>query len=1140
MAAISLATPYSQNFDTLANAGSNLVWTNDTTIDGWYASLTSYLFSAGTSTTGALYSFGSANSPDRALGSIGSNSTNNIFYGVRFINDTNATISALDIGYVGEQWRNGGNTVPHKLDFQYQIAATSLTAGSWINFDALDFTGPIATATAGALDGNAAANRQSLSGSLTGLNLAPGEEIWFRWLDPNDSGNDHGLAIDDFSIETGDSITPPGITVTETGSTEVNEAGETSDTYAIALATVPTAPVEITITADDQTLISLDGVNFFQSGTLSLTDTAPATITVRAINDTTIEGPHTSTIAHTLTSNDPEYASLTIPNVVVDVIDNDVALSFTKIHQIQGSGNSFNPAFGGVQTIEAIVVGDFQRSGTVANLRGFYVQEEDSDADSDALTSEGLFIFDDSFGVDVKPGDKVRITGSVAEFTSGSSSLTQLNNISNVTIVSSDNALPTAAIADFPVANPAGLEALEGMRVTIPQTLTVTEHFQLGRFGQVVLSSNGPTNQPGTDGRIDQYTQFNAPSAAGYAAYLAEIAQRRIVLDDGQTIQNPDPVILARGGNPLTASNTLRGGDTITSLTGVLDDRFGATNLGNYRLQPTGPVDFQPANPRPETAPNVGGSLKVASFNLLNYFNGDGLGGGFPTPRGAESAAEFQRQRDKTIAAILGLDADVVGLIELENDGYGANSAIQDLVNGLNAVAGAGTYAFVDPGTPQLGSDQIAVGLIYKPAKVEPVGNAVTVPDGFGQAAFDADNRKPLAQTFRELATNGNFTAVINHLKSKGSSAGKPGDEDQGDGQSLSNGTRTRAAQDLTAWLATNPTGTADPDYLIMGDINAYALEDPIRAIEAAGYTNLVNNSSYSFVFDGQWGSLDHALANGSLVGQVTGAAKWHINADEPTVLDYNTNFKSANQINSFYAPDAFRSSDHDPVLVGLNLTPTNTTPTPINGTRRADTLIGTAGDDIINGGDGNDSLSGEAGNDLLNGDRGSDQLDGGLGNDTLNGGSGTDTLRGGDGDDTLNGNENVDLLEGGSGDDTLSGDAGGDSLNGGAGNDLLNGGGGNDTLTGGLGNDTLTGGVGVDRFVVAAGDGTDTISDFSRRRETIGLAGGLSFADLTISPGTGANSSDTLIQLSSSGEVLAILTGVSSNLITAANFVVV
>lgn len=757
----------------------------------------------------------------------------------------------------------------------------------------------------------------------------------------------------------------PGFVISESGdNTEVNEEGETTDTYAIALRTNPSSPVSIQIAADDQTEVSSDGVNFGSTATVNLSDTTPVTITVRALNDTTVEGPHSSSITHTIDTTDPDYSTLTLPDLEVDILDNDVSLSLTKVHEIQGTGTTSTLA-GNTVTIEAVVVGDFQRVGSTFNLRGFYVQEEDADADSNPLTSEGLFIFDDAFGTDVALGDTVRITGTVGEFTSGSSSLTQLGNITNVTVVSANNALPTAKTLNFPVVSPADLEASEGMRVTIPTTLTVTEHFQLGRFGQVVLSSDGASNQAGTDGRLEQYTQFNSPSVEGYAAYLEDIAKRRIVLDDALAVQNPDPIIHGRGGQPLSASNTLRGGDTVSGLTGILDDRFGDAAIGNYRVQPTQAADFQPTNPRPVDAPEVGGSLKVASFNVLNFFNGDGAGGGFPTSRGADTAAEFERQRAKTISAILGLDADVVGLIEIENDGYGENSAIQDLVNGLNAIAGTGTYDFIDPGVDRLGSDEIAVGFIYKPGDVTAVGNAATVPDGFGQAAFDTDNRKPLAQTFQENASGEQFTAVINHFKSKGSSAGKPGDEDIGDGQGSSNGTRTRAAEDLVAWLATNPTGVTDPDYMVLGDINAYSKEDPIVALEDAGYTNLVSNTSYSYVFSGQWGSLDHALANGSLAGQVTGAAKWHINADEPLALDYNTNFKSVSQIDSLYSPSAFRSSDHDPVLVGLNLS-SRRDPNRIDGTSRPDNLVGTDADDLITGFQGRDAIATGTGRDRV------------------------------------------------------------------------------------------------------------------------------------------------------------------------------
>ncbi len=758
---------------------------------------------------------------------------------------------------------------------------------------------------------------------------------------------------------------------------------------------------------------SIDAIHIIN---LISTDTVSSSTGDGFVNLPNVEG----VAPKTTLNGDPFAESRFDPDItlVAALRDLEPAPIITKIHEIQGTGATAN-FLGAIKTIEAIVVGDFQNGDTDTgrNLSGFYLQEEDGDADNNPLTSEGIFVFDNNFGVDVNVGDKVLVTGVVAEFTSGTSSLTQLRNITTISIQVNNQSLPTAATVSFPVNSTTDLEAYEGMLVDISSNLTVTEHFQLGRFGQVVLSADGPSNQLGTDGRLDQFTQFNDPNAANYSAYLAEIAKRRIVLDDGLTIQNPDPIIHARDGQPLSASNTLRGGDTVTGLTGILDDRFGAANIGNYRLQPIAPVDFQGTNPRPSSTPDVGGNLKIASFNVLNYFNGDGTGNdaSFNTPeqRGADSLAEFNRQRDKTIAAILGMDAAVVGLIEIENDGYDSLSAIQDLVNGLNAIAGSGAYAFIDPELARLGTDDIAVGFIYQPGLVTPVGNAATIPDGFGQGAFDDDNRKPLAQTFEEIATHGQFTAVINHLKSKGSSAGKDGDADAGDGQGLSNGTRTRAAQDLASWLATNPTGTRDTDYLVLGDLNAYAQEDPIVALKDAGYTNLLPDSTYSFVFDGQWGSLDYALATGTLEGQVTGAEKWHINADEPNVLDYNTEFKSADQLTSLYAADAFRSSDHDPVIVGLDLTPSS-----INGDDKDNFLYGTPDDDKIKGFGGNDYLFGEGGNDKLYGGEGYDYLYGGPGNDTLYGEEKNDSLYGEDGDDILIGGPGADNMRGGRGND--------------------------------------------------------------------------------------------------------------------------
>jgi len=308
-----------------------------------------------------------------------------------------------------------------------------------------------------------------------------------------------------------------------------------------------------------------------------------------------------------------------------------------------------------------------------------------------------------------------------------------------------------------------------------------------------------------------------------------------------------------------------------------------------------------------------------------------GVGGAASTSncRGANNQTEFDRQWPKTVENLVGTGAAVIVVNEIENDGYGSTSAIQFLVDKLNAKAGAGTYAFVNPdtsnGTNSLGTDAIKVGIIYKPSVVTKVGTTATLNNTAFVNGGDgaARNRPALAQAFQENSTGNRFIVVGNHLKSKGSACDTA---DAGDGQGNCNVVRTNAANELVDWLEfTNPTGTGETDILIMGDLNSYAKEDPITAIKNAGYTNLIETFggtyAYSYVFDGQWGYLDHALASASLLPQVTSAMDWHINADEPAVLDYNTEYKSAGQLTNLYAADAFRTSDHDPVVVGLTLT---------------------------------------------------------------------------------------------------------------------------------------------------------------------------------------------------------------------------
>ncbi|EPJ8783122.1 TPA: ExeM/NucH family extracellular endonuclease [Pseudomonas aeruginosa] len=568
------------------------------------------------------------------------------------------------------------------------------------------------------------------------------------------------------------------------------------------------------------------------------------------------------------------------------------------IHEVQGAGAE-SPLVNQRVAIEGVVVGDFQNA---SELKGFYVQQEDATVDGDPATSEGIFVYDGGNGSDVKLGDRVRVIGQVREF----NGLTELVGPLQVSVLASGVALPTPAGISLPLASADALERYEGMRVLIRQTLTVNEVYNLGRYGEVLLSSGGRQMTP---------TNVVAPGEQA-KAMQARNDLDRILLDDGRSGQNPDPI---RYPAPeLSAYNSLRVGDRTSAIDGVLD-----YSAGSYRIQPLQTPVFEAANPRP-AQPAVEGRLRVASFNVLNYFNGDGKGGGFPTSRGANTAEEFQRQKAKIVAAILASKADIVGLMEIENDGYGEFSAIADLVNGLNASLPQGQrYAFVNPNRAKLGSDEIAVGLIYRGDKVRTYRSAAVLDSSVNPEFDDTRNRPTLAQTFQEITGGERLTIAVNHLKSKGSAC--DGDPDIGDGQGNCNLTRARAAQALVDWLAGDPTDAGDPDYLIIGDLNSYAKEDPVNVIRGAGYTDLVARQAgagkgYSYVFSGQSGYLDHALANASLARQVRGAVEWHINADEPRVLDYNVEFKTPRQQDSLYNAEPYRASDHDPVVIGIDL----------------------------------------------------------------------------------------------------------------------------------------------------------------------------------------------------------------------------
>jgi predicted extracellular nuclease len=690
-------------------------------------------------------------------------------------------------------------------------------------------------------------------------------------------------------------------------------------------------PNDATLTVTFTESVTLD------DGTILLTcDDNGIPVIVQSGPDTTFELVYTpplpdgascqitvdDTGVHDTDGVDPESMAADASIDFTVIASDPCAGAFTPIYAIQGIDDTADVT--GTVTTEGVVISDDE--GPSPTLRGFYIQ--DPAGDGDAATSDGIFVFNGNNN-SVANGDNVRVTGIAEEF----QGQTQISSPS--IIQCDDGATVSPTNIAFPASSPSSLEAYEGMLVRVPQALTVTEHFQLGRFGQVLLSSGG---------KLDNPTAVVPPGAPAIALQ-AQNNLRKIILDDSSQGQNPDPIVFARGGQPLSASNTLRGGDTVTNLTGVMTYTWaGNAASGNaYRIRPLNAIDgsalFVAVNDRPGTPVEVDGNVRVVGMNLLNYFNTfDGLPdtvdncrngfGGPPTDcRGADTQAEFDRQWPKPVQAILGVDVDVIGINEVENDGYGPDSAIAHLVARLNDEAGAGTYAFidVDAGTGQLnaaGTDAIKVGVLYRPAAVTPVGttgalNSTAFVNG-GDAA--PRSRPSIAQAF-ETVDGARFIVDVNHFKSKGSACTAP---DARDGQGNCNLVRKNAAIALRDWLATDPTGTGDEDILIVGDLNSYAMEDPITVLTDAGYTNLVDEfvvdgTPYSYLFDGQWGYLDYALGSPTALEQVAGIVEWHINSDEPSVLDYNLDFKTPGLQASLYAPDRFRVADHDPIVVGLN-----------------------------------------------------------------------------------------------------------------------------------------------------------------------------------------------------------------------------
>ena len=599
------------------------------------------------------------------------------------------------------------------------------------------------------------------------------------------------------------------------------------------------------------------------------------------------------------------------------------------------------------QTVETkgVVTAAYPK-GENANLKGlegFTIQTPGTGGtwDPARTASDGLFVFMGKSSATMPSiGDCVVVKGKVAEYsgvqnaTAATQSLTQLLPQSITAATDCDPVKPTE-LSGVPTQDQ--MEALESMLVLPKDTWTITDNYKTNRYGTLSLT-------PGTE-VLRTATDVVAPGAPAQA-YEAENAAKTIDLDDASTT---DLTNFKQNGHKeryayLANGAPARVGYHVTfTKPVVLESRF-----GSFVFQPTqmtaGNPDRSPVTITGErpAAPTVSGDTKVATFNVLNYFSD--LGENEPgckgyedrdhkyvtdkncKLRGAWSSQAFANQQTKIVQAINTIDADVVALEEIENPvASGVSSdrdgALKSLVNALNAAAGSEVWAYVpSPSTVPANEDVIRIAFIYKKAKIAPVGDSVIYDD----PAYTGLARQPLAQEFKPITDvnheGKNFVVIANHFKSKGSApknlsgAEAAANTDNGDGQGNSNGVRVKQARAL-ATFAQRFNGTPT---LLVGDFNAYTMEDPLKVLTDAGWAHESGHGDSSYVYGGRSGSMDHVFANSAAHPLITEVKSWAVNAQESIAFEYSR--ANYNAYLAFEADNPYRASDHNPEIIGLNL----------------------------------------------------------------------------------------------------------------------------------------------------------------------------------------------------------------------------
>lgn len=650
---------------------------------------------------------------------------------------------------------------------------------------------------------------------------------------------------------------------------------------------------------------------------------------------------------------------------------------FTTIQEIQGEGAT-SPFINGYPYITEQ---DYFVKGVVSAIttgltKGFYLQALDDDYN--ANTSEGLFVHTNQSSSDLKPGDVVCVKGKVQEYYN----LTQLKAENNQWVKQDQQAAPQATAIEILPSDAnfeQTLERYEGMLVKTDRALDmrVTRTFgydYAGRRNNMVLAQGRINMQP---------NQLFAAGSEQAKQQSIENAQRRLFVEsDQKAADGKIPYYSEFGRSDIDQNGStedyIRIDDTIVGLEGVLSYSY-----NEYRLLVTNQINqdnFVRNDPRTDKPDMDKGDLRIATFNVLNYFNSP-FGGDtnlHGDNRGANNLAEFEIQQEKIVNAILRLDADIVGLMEIENNGFGEGAAIRQLVEQLNQRIAdkKKRYTFVavdsnnDGVTDELdsiGTDVITTGVIYREKVVKlqqsrvipmPSQQAPQVLDDKGKVLEDGKNyqRDTLAPTFKVKGGHEKITVAVNHLKSKGSKCWEDAAPLEQGGQGGNDADFQGACENFRVAAAV-ALGEAlekiNGHKVILGDMNSYGMEDPMlvltdyspekygKEIKAArntyiagavqfgddgavitksyDYINAVamkHPDSWSYSFNDEVGALDHLLVSKSLKGKVVDATDWHINGGESTLFDYNDEFKGDLPKYS----DHFRASDHDPAVLELNI----------------------------------------------------------------------------------------------------------------------------------------------------------------------------------------------------------------------------